>query len=102
MKDEDLDFGVQVICTELSDVVEHHIFNEATSQFREVGHIGRVVSMFPISDAVMVAHAEYVDGQIREYLTAYYTREIEKFDPPSLVEETPLAKAIKLVQITRN
>lgn len=104
MTDEDLDFAVQVICTNLSDIepeAQHPIFNPETCGFREIGHIGIIACIFPFDEAVFITHCEWNDGEETEYTTAYKISEIEKFDPPIFIEETPLAKAIKLVQITR-
>jgi hypothetical protein len=102
----DLDFGQQVICRKV-DVIEptteDPIYNEYTCKFRDVGHIGTIVAVFPEHGSVLVAHHEDRDGNIVEFLTAYRTSEIEKFDPPRLIEDTKLAKAItNFVQITRD
>ena len=101
-----IDFGTQVICTQIMTTIKARwqdvIFNTETYKHREVGHIGTVTAVFPVDNCVHVTHQEYLDGESREFITAYHIEELAPFNPPTLVEETPLAKAItKFVQITR-
>ena len=103
----EIDFGVEVICTQLMTTIKSKwnniIFNPATCKYREVGHIGVVSAVFPMDNCVHVTHQEYFEGETTEFTTAYHIQELEIFNPPRLIEDTPLAKAIQnLVQITRD
>ncbi len=94
---EELKVGEEVICITLSKDAEF----EATPN-REVGHIGRVTSIYPLQDAVLVGHVEYVghgESGYAEFLTPFLVEELAPYEP----DEKPLQLAIQktLVNITR-
>lgn len=103
---DELDFGTEVICSNLANFyppVGDPVFNEVTCQFREVGHIGIISSVFPNRDAVWITHREFNGEEEVEFITAYRVSEIEKFNSLFIIEESELVKAINkmnLIQIT--
>jgi hypothetical protein len=100
-----IELGTEVICYRLMTTIkarwQNAIFNTETCRHRAEGHIGVVTAFFPNTNCVHVAHQEYKNGEVREFITGYHLDEIKPFNPPTIIKETPLAKAIKLVQITR-
>lgn len=93
---EEIEIGQEVICTSLR--LDAKPFGQTA--FRGVGHIGKVVSVFPLEEVAFIGHTEMRDDGYVEFLTSYFLDELEIYEP----EERPLQKAIanNLVQITRD
>lgn len=95
---EDIEVDQEVICTSISkDIPFPDSFN------REVGHIGKVRSVFPLKDAVLVEHIEMTgEGETGyvAFLTPFLVSELEIYEP----EVKTLQRTIQrtLVQITRD
>ena len=94
---EEIEIGQEVICTSIDESAP---FDYSIN--REVGHIGKVSSVFPMEEAVLVSHIEFTgqgESGYAEFLTPFYVNELSIYEP----EIRPLQKAIEkhLIQLTR-
>lgn len=83
---DEIEIGQEVICTKLRDKPKF-----GQTAFRGQGHIGKVISVFPMDEIAFIGHLEY-DGELyKEFLTAYHLDELKIYSAPERV----LQNAIK-------
>lgn len=91
---DEIEIGQEVICSSLRTTAPF-----GQTAFRGIGHIGRIISIFPLQDVVFIGHIESNSDGYAEFLTSYFLDELSPYEPA----ERPLQQAIKsnLIQIKR-